>query len=146
MRFSTEEFVGEVIADVERDYALDASYIFAMGWSTSGTAVYSCALEENSRITGSFIAMSVFKPLQLPALDAAKGRPFYLLHSPEDRIPIRMAEQALVQLRRKKANVKLVRYQGGHGWRGDVKSKVQAGIDWLERKHARQPRRVKTKE
>jgi predicted esterase len=76
--------------------------------------------------------MSVFKPDQLPPLENAKGHAYYVLHSPEDFIPIRMAEQACDALGEHGATVKLETYSGGHGWRGDVYGMIRTGIQWLE--------------
>ena len=38
--------------------------------------------------------MSVFKPDQLPPLANAEGRAYFILHSPDDFIPIRMTHEA----------------------------------------------------
>ena len=37
-------------------------------------------------MTGTFVAMSVFKPDLLPSLKPAKGRAFCILHSPDDKV------------------------------------------------------------
>ena len=66
MRFSTEEFAGRVIDEV-----------------ALRPAAYALSLT-NRKVTGSLIAMSVFKPDLLPPLSAARGRAYYLLHSPDD--------------------------------------------------------------
>jgi predicted esterase len=84
-------------------------------------------------VTGTFVAMSVFKPEWLPSLKAAKGRSFYVLHSPEDFIPIKMAETARDELTKKGAKVGYETYEGGHGWHGDVFGTIRKGIDALEK-------------
>jgi predicted esterase len=137
--FTTEEFVEAVIADVKKRYPIDARYVFALGWSSGGPPVYSVALQEKTPLRGAFIAMSVFKPNQLPPLKNANGRCFYILHSPEDFIPIRMAEQAEQQLSENGARVQFATYEGGHGWRGDVYGNIQAGIRWLESQAVKPP-------
>ena len=76
--------------------------------------------------------MSVFKPDQLPDLKRAKDKLYYILHSPEDKIPIRFAEAARDQLAEAGAKTKLQTYEGGHGWHGDVYGNIRAGIEWLE--------------
>jgi predicted esterase len=48
-----------------------------------------------------------------------------------------MAEQAEKELKTAGAEVKLVEYEGGHGWRGDVFGAIRDGILWLEKHHAR---------
>jgi poly(3-hydroxybutyrate) depolymerase len=91
MKFSTEEFVEAVIEDVGDKYKLDPERAFTLTWSSSGPAAYALSLNSD-KITGSFIAMSVFKPGQLPPLEKAKGRAYFLYHSPDDRAcPFRMA-------------------------------------------------------
>jgi predicted esterase len=87
----------------------------------------------SEKTTGSFIAMSVFKPSQLPPLTAANGRPFFLYHSPDDRIcPYRMALQAKAVLTENGGKVELKEYRGGHGWRGLLYDDIRAGLKWLE--------------
>ena len=133
MKFSTEAFVQAVIREVEKQHPLDARRIFALGWSSGGPPVYAVSLYPNTRVTGSFVAMSVFKPNQLPELSAAKGRAYYLLHSPDDTlIPMSAPNQARDTLAANGARVKLATYEGGHGWHGDVYGNIRAGIDWLE--------------
>ena len=132
MQFSTEEFVDAVIRDVEQKHKLDTRYIFTLTWSSSGPAAYAVSLDPSTRVTGSFIAMSVFKPKQLPPLKNAARHAYYILHSPQDFIPLRMAEQARDDLAKNKAAVQLATYKGGHGWRGDVYGNLRRGIRWLE--------------
>lgn len=141
MEFTTQEFVEAVIDEVEDEIAVDANFVFAMGWSSSGTAVYRAALEKKSKVTGAFVAMSVWKPDQLPKLKQAKDRAFAILHSPEDFIPIRMAEEARDALEEAKARVHYATYEGGHGWRDDPYAKMRAAIAFLERNHAEPPKR-----
>src|SRR5262249_11719024 len=91
----------------------------------------------SKKVTGSFIAMSVFKPDLLPPLEKAKGHGYFLYHSPEDRVcPFRMARQAARELEKKGATVKLARYEGGHGWRGGLYERIGEGLRWLEKNHA----------
>jgi predicted esterase len=135
MKFSTEEFVDAVIKDVAGKYNLDPERVFTLTWSSSGPAAYAASLS-SKQITGSFIAMSVFKPDLLPPLEKAKGQAYFLYHSPEDRTcPFRMAEQAAKQLKQSGATVKLATYEGGHGWRGALYDNIREGVDWLEKNH-----------
>ena len=131
-KFTTEEFIEAVIADVRKRHPLDSRYIFALGWSSGGLPVYAAALQEKTSLRGAFVAMSVFKPNQLPSLKHAEGQFFYILHSPEDFIPIRMAEQAETKLRANGGRAKLTTYKGGHGWHGDIFGSIREGIRWLE--------------
>lgn len=135
--FTTEEFVEAVIADIGRSRKIDRRFIFALAWSSGGPAVYAAACTKGMPLTGSFVAMSVFKPAGLPPRENARGQGFYILHSPRDFIPIAMAEKAHEELSRAGANVELHKYDGGHGWRGDVFGEIRRGIRWLETHHAK---------
>jgi predicted esterase len=140
MKFSTEQFIDAVIKDVAGKYRLDPKRVFTLTWSSSGPAGYAASLG-NTRVTGSFIAMSVFKPDLLPPLGKAKGHAYFLYHSPDDRVcPFRMAEQAAKELKTSGATVRLATYDGGHGWRGDVYVHIREGVEWLEKHSATSPR------
>lgn len=145
--FACEELFEAVVDDVAERYELDPRYLFTLSWSSSGPLAYTLALDEDSRVTGSFIAMSVFKPDLLPSLKGAKGRSFYLLHSADDAVcPFRMAEQARDELDEAKAEVQFVPYAGGHGWHGDVFGNLREGVRWLESKAPKKvPRRKRSK-
>jgi len=135
MKFTTEEFIDAVVEDVAGRHKLDRGRVFTLSWSSSGPAAYAASLS-SKKVTGSLIAMSVFKPDQLPDLAAAKGRGYYLYHSPDDRVcPYRMAEQAEKALKAAGAEVKLMTYDGGHGWRGPLYDDIRDGISWLEKNH-----------
>lgn len=131
-QFSTEEFVETVIEDVGRRHKLDSRRVFTLSWSSGGPAAYALSLS-SQKVAGSLIAMSVYKPRSLPPLKAAAGHAYYLYHSPDDRVcPFRTAQQAASELEKNGAQVKLVTYDGGHGWRGPVYDDVRAGLAWLD--------------
>jgi predicted esterase len=133
-KFSTEEFVEAVVADVKSRYRIDGKYIFTFSWSSSGPAAYAISLQKNSPITGSYVAMSVFRTKWLPALDTANGHPYFLDHSREDKVcPYSHAQQAEQLLTKAGAKVKLNTYKGGHGWRGNIYGRIKRGIKWLEK-------------
>ncbi len=133
-KFTTEDFVEAVVKEVGAGYKLDQRRIFTLSWSSSGPAAYAVSLQEKTAVTGSFVAMSVFKPDTLPPLAAAKGRAYYVYHSPEDLVcPIRMARAARDALSAAGATVTFVEYSGGHGWRLErAFADIRKGIDWLE--------------
>jgi predicted esterase len=140
MKFSTESFIDAVIEDVGKEHSLDPQRIFTLTWSSSGPAAYAASLT-SKRVTGSFIAMSVFKPDLLPPLENAKGHGYFLYHSPQDKVcPFRMAERAVKDLETNGGIVKVATYAGGHGWRGGLYRDVRAGIEWLEKNHAVRPK------
>jgi predicted esterase len=133
MEYSTEELVAAVIEDVAARHTVDRERVYVLAWSSGGPAAYATLLDEESPVRGGLIAMSVFKPNELPPLENARGRGFYLLHSREDRVcPFRMAETASRSLAAAGARTELVEYDGGHGWRGDVFGNIRRGIEWLE--------------
>ena len=141
MEFTCEELFEEVVEHVAQEHPLDERYLFTLAWSSSGTLAYTLALGKETPVTGTFIAMSVYKPNLLPSLKHAKGRLFYILHSPEDFIPIAMAEEARDQLEKKHAEVEYATYAGGHGWHGDVFGMLRTGFEWLEREAKRSRKR-----
>jgi predicted esterase len=132
-KFTTEQFIDAVIKDVKSKHQLDDQRIHALAWSSGGPALYAATLKKDSPIRGAFIAMSVFNPRFLPPLDGAKGKAFYIFHSPDDQVcPMRMAEAASKELAAKGAKTTLVKYPGGHGWHGPLFQHIRIGIDWLE--------------
>lgn len=52
-----------------------------------------------------------------------------------------MAEQAVKDLEKNGATVKLVSYDGGHGWRGALYDDIREGIEWLEENHAKRDKK-----
>jgi hypothetical protein len=132
MKFSTEKFLDAVLDDFAKRRKIDAKFVYTLTWSSSGTTAYALALEPKTRITGSFIAMSVFRKEELPPLKNGAGRRFYILHSPQDEVClIKFAEQAREELTKAGADVEYKTYEGGHGWHGDVYGEIKAGIEWL---------------
>jgi predicted esterase len=130
--FTTESFVAAVVRDVSARRRIDARRVFALGWSSGGPPCYASSLAEDSPVRGAFVAMSVFKPELLPPLERAKGRAYYILHSPQDFIAMRFPEAARDALRAAGAKVELATYAGGHGWHGDVSGMIRTGVRWLE--------------
>lgn len=133
-RFATEEFVEAVIKDIGARHKLNADRVFTLSWSSSGRTAYAVALQEKTAVRGSFVAMSVWHPQIVPSLANAKGRPFYIYHSPNDKTcPIFLARKASSELRSHGRIVQLVEYGGGHGWTsGRPFDDIRAGVDWLE--------------
>ncbi len=133
LKFTTEEFVSTVLDDVAKKYEIDPARVMTLSWSSGGTAAYAIALS-NPKVTASFIAMSVFKADELPSLEKAKDKLFYLYHSEEDMTcPYQMAEEAEKKLTEAGAKVKLATYEGGHGWKGDVYADIKAGFKWIDK-------------
>lgn len=131
MKFSTTDFFLAVRGEVEKTHKLDPRHCFTLTWSSSGMSGYALSLLPKSGVTGTFVAMSVFRAGVLPSLAAAKGHPYFLYHSPQDFIPIAQAQTARDVLQKAGATVELQTYEGGHGWRGDVFGAIRNGIAWL---------------
>lgn len=132
MKLSTEQLVDAVIDDIRGNHSIDDRSIFTLSWSSSGPAAYATSLYPDTQVTGSFVAMSIFRPNQLPSLDRAKDHRYFILHSPQDFIPISQAREAERLLTENGAHVRLKTYQGGHGWRDDPYGNMRMGIQWLE--------------
>jgi predicted esterase len=132
-KFTTEAFADEVIADVKKRTRVNTNEVFALAWSSGGPAVYAMAARDDSPLSGAFVAMSVFLRGEHAAISSVKGKSFYLLQSPEDRITrFDQAEKARDALAAAGARVHLQSYAGGHGWRGPVWPMIREGIQWLE--------------
>jgi predicted esterase len=133
MKFSTEEYAEAVIKEVKKKHKIDPRKIFTLSWSSSGPAAYALSLRPKSKVTGSFVAMSIYKPELLPSRKGARGKAYYIYHSKEDTVcRFSFAEKAVKELDDKGASVKLAAYEGGHGWRGNVYGSIRTGIAWLE--------------
>lgn len=131
-RFSTEDFVEAVISDVAGRHPLDGRCIFTLSWSSGGPAGYAVALQEKAVVTGSYVAMSVYRPEWHPPVTGAPGRVFLIEHSPEDRTcPYGDAQRAERELSEAGAAVRLVTYEGGHGWHGRIYDRVRENLSWL---------------
>ena len=132
MKFSTEDFVESLIKDVNNRRPVDSRFVFTLSWSSSGPAAYAIALQQPTAVTGSYIAMSVFHPQQLPPIAQARGRTFLIDHSRDDGIcKFSFAQEAVQALQGAGANVRLTTYEGGHGWRGQVYRRISEGVSWL---------------
>jgi predicted esterase len=131
-KFTTEDFVNAVIEDVAKREKIIPKRVFTLSWSSSGPAAYAISTSKG-KVAGSFIAMSVFHPSEI-TLANAKGHNYYLYQSPDDQVcRFSMAEQAEKALNDAGATVKLTKYDGGHGWHGNVFGDIREGFDWLER-------------
>ena len=130
--FSTQQFIENVVKEVKAKQNVDNQRILALGWSSSGNAIYAPVLTPNSLVKGAIVAMSVFHPQSLPPFAGAKGKRVVIMHSPEDKIPIRFAETAQKQLKDSGAQVQFVRMKGGHGWHDDPLGSITKAVKWLE--------------
>jgi len=133
MERTTEERVDAVVRDLAKWKRVDPKRVFVLAWSSSGPAAYAMAATRGSKPSGYVIAMSVFRPEWHGDLDRTRGKSFYLIQSREDSVtPFDHAERAAESLRKTRARVELVEYEGGHGWRGTSFVSIGRGLRWLE--------------
>jgi predicted esterase len=129
----TEDFVEAVVADVKKNHKVDAKKVYALGWSSSGPALYSYISNKPRSVTGVFVAMSVYHAQDMGPLENVKGFPVYILHSPDDKVcPLMLAQKARTELSNAGANVGWGTYSGGHGWTDDPYGRIRAGMAFLE--------------
>jgi poly(3-hydroxybutyrate) depolymerase len=131
MTFTTESFIEEIVADAKTRAKIDPSRVYALGWSSSGPPVYVATVRRGSSLAGAFVAMSVYHPETMPALEGARGKSFYVLHSPQDFIKMTFPQKAVEQLKGAGARTTLVEYEGGHGWHGDIWKTIRDGVEWM---------------
>lgn len=131
MKFPTEQLIEDVIADVRRRTRITPEQIYALAWSSSGPAVYTAVASPRSSLRGAFIAMSVFRPAELPAPSVLAAKRFFLYHSSHDFIPIQQAHEAEQFMRAHGAKTQFREYQGTHGWTGNTFEDIHAGLNWL---------------
>ena len=138
--FTSEDFIRAVVEDVKSKHPIDEKRVFTLSWSSGGPAAYAASLVPKTPVRGSLVAMSVFIPGRLPPLTGAKGQRYFLLQSPDDQVTkYFFAKNAKAQLTKAGAEVELLDYEGGHGWRGDVFGNIRQGIGWLEAERAPAP-------
>ncbi len=136
-KFTTEEFVNQVIADVKSRVTIDPANVITLSWSSSGHAAYAIAMQPNSQVTGSYIAMSVFRANEYDTAHV-KGRRLVIDHSPDDQVcPYDHSVTAEKTLTAAGAEIKRLTYEGGHGWRGDVYGRIIEGLEWLTQRSVR---------
>lgn len=121
-----------VIQDVSERETIHADHVYVMGWSSGGPPSYAVTLTQDTRVRGAFILASVFKPDFLPDLAGAGGKRYFILHSPDDFIPITMAVNARDELQAHGATTVLETYGNGHGWPKKLDI-VARGMAFLER-------------
>jgi predicted esterase len=135
-----EEFLKKAVDDLRKRTRIDDQHVYTLSWSSGGPAAYAASITKDSPVTGSFVAMSVFHPDRMPSLKLAKGKRYYILHSPDDLVcPYHLATKARDSLREAGANIEFAEYAGGHGWQGDVFGNLSKGIQWLEEHTEIQP-------
>lgn len=132
MRFSTEDYVRAVVAEVERDYAVDPAQRAVLVWSSSGPGIYPLLVAADGPFARGYVAMSIWPGKGLGSLAAVKGRRFVLEQSPDDQVTkFGHVRDAYAALTAAGAEVRLQTYAGGHGWLDAPLPRLQAGLQWL---------------
>ena len=132
MKFTTEEFVAAVVKEASKQAKIDPRKVVAVGWSSSGPALFRIASLKETPVRGYLIAMSVFHPQSMESLGNTKGRPFFIVHSPTDETcPLNLAEKARDSLTKSGAKVEWATYEGGHGWAGESEDHARRGLHWI---------------
>ncbi|QQE10654.1 hypothetical protein JD969_14245 [Planctomycetota bacterium] len=136
MKFTTETLINDIIKDVKSNHKIDETKIFTLAWSSGGPAAYDLALQKDSPVTGSFVAMSVFKP-RPQQLRFAKNKNFFIYHSKSDRVvPYNFSSKALSTLTKAKANVMHKTYDGNHGWfHANNYDNISDGLEHLQQQN-----------
>ncbi len=137
-RFTTEQFLDEVITDVSSRYPIDRNRLFLHGVAEGGLAAYACSLNPVTPFRGFYILSSAFRTSQLPPLTNARGRHYLLQQSKEDKLaPYFQATAAEELLRKQSAVVKLLTYKGDHGYKfaDNPWEQVAQAVTWLETAH-----------
>lgn len=111
--FAVETFAREVARELEEDTG-GKTLLFA--WSSGGPAAYSTILSKDRTFDGAYVLASVFKKDQLET-KRARGKRFVIEQGRSDDVtPFHFAEAAEKELSRRSAKVKLVAFDGGHGF------------------------------
>ncbi|MGP1347066.1 MAG: alpha/beta hydrolase, partial [Phycisphaerales bacterium] len=131
MEFTTEEFMGAVVADVSGRVRIDPERVYAMGWSSGGPPVYAGLCDAEVGLSGAVVVMSVFKGEQIPAIETARGKRVAIVHSPTDFIRMSFPQAAVRALKDAGAEVRLSTYEGGHGWHGESILRVREALAWV---------------
>lgn len=133
MKFTTEQAMDAILKDVSKQVKVDKKHVYAMGWSSSGPAVYAAALRKKTPFKGYYVSMSVFKENERARLRNAEKQKFYIEHGDSDRVcPLWMAKKAAEVLKANKAKVEFSVYQGGHGWVGNPYGRIKKAVGFLE--------------
>jgi predicted esterase len=130
LQYTTEQYVRAVVAEVEKELAIDPARRVVVAWSSSGPAIHPLLATADSPFARAYIAMSVW-----PALDdlaAVKGRRYVLDQSPDDQTTIfQHVRTAHAALTKAGAQVRVSVYAGEHGWGEQPLPRFAKNLEWL---------------
>jgi hypothetical protein len=140
MKYTTEDYVRAVVAEVEKELPMDAERRAVLAWSSSGPGVYPLLVDKNGPFSRGYVAMSIWPGKALGDLAAVKGRRFQLDQSPDDKVTtFPHVQKAYEALSKAGAVVQVSTYSGGHGWQDAPLPRLKAGLAWLFGEQPAQP-------
>jgi predicted esterase len=134
-KFTVETFASQIVADVVARYPIHPSHIFLHGEGGGGLAAYSCSLQPQTPFKGFSLLGSEFRSAQLPPMEAAKGRRYYIQTSKEDKtVPYFLTTGAQTLLAKAGAAVALSPLAGDHTPRFNAETLdlLTKAVNWLE--------------
>ena len=140
MKFSTEEFLEAVVAEIMKNQKIDSKRVFLFAYQQSATAGYAAGLRPQSPFTAISIGCGGLKSKDLPALGAAARRLWYLVSWPGDRgaTPKEMQDARAV-LSKTRAMVELKEYTEALFLGGKGCDAIKEMIAWFESKTGSPP-------
>ncbi|MCW3052891.1 MAG: Phospholipase/Carboxylesterase, partial [Chthonomonadales bacterium] len=107
-KFTVETFVGEIVADIVSRYPIHPDHIFLHGEGGGGLAAYACSLQPQTPFKGFSLLGAEFRSAQLPPVEAAKGRRYYIQAYKADKaVPYFLTTAAQSMLTKAGATVQL---------------------------------------
>jgi len=141
MKFSTEEFLEALVADVKTRHKVDARRVFLYGYQASTRVAYAAGLRPRSPFTGIMAAMGEMKLKDLPPIAGARGRVWYLLSWDDPNYcPAGKMEEARAALAKAGAKVELKQFDGKQYLGGQGCAVLLAGLQWLEKNAGEPPK------
>lgn len=132
MKYTTEEYVRAVVAEVQKTHEIDPAKTVLLGWSSSGPALYELLASGKPTAERAYIAMSVCKAKDSSVLAATKGMRIVLDQSRDDKVtPFVHAEKGRELLVASGATVRLIAHKGDHGWTDAPLPRLAEGLRWL---------------
>ena len=130
--FSVESFAREVVVALRNDPKLKLSKAFLFAWSSGGPAAYATLIADEPTFAGAYVLASVFRAKGLKPQHAA-GKRVWLEQGRADNVtPLRFAQEAERWLNASGAAVKLIEFDGGHGFAmPDASASLTAALAWL---------------
>ena len=136
-RYSTEDFVAQIVQQLQLNTAIDPNRVFLLGEGNAGVAACSCALQKSTPFAGFCLLSSQFHTAALPPLALAKGRRFFILTGSRDRSGVSVLSGAAEGLLKGRgAIVKAEKYEGSMNslLEEGAFAPIKSALQWLESK------------